>query len=411
MNVHLCMNERSFIEKERWGTQMRNLKTTERETEMKKSALFLIGLMASLAIGISTARAQVFYTLEDLGVVKGMDASQAAALNNLGHVAGTAYKGQQTCAFHYDYSKKFMEDAGGVNSRGFAISSLGMVAGDAFFGPATEGSHAAMFKGGVAIDLGVLKGHLFSRANGINAMGQVVGYSGLQRDSSESKAFLWSSQTGMIDLGTLGGSYAQAYAINDGGAITGGSQIQSWGPGVITHAFIANPACMSCAPMTDLGVLGGNVSYGMAINGYNHVAGYSTLQANDTRVHAFLHDGTKMIDLGSLGWPGGSSDVSVALGVNNFNQVVGFTYLPTPTRGIPLQQVAFLWRPNRGGGQMINLNTLLLPSDRQNYLLVSATAISDKGQILASAYELQTGGLRAVLLTEQGPAPVLPARH
>ena len=94
--------------------------------------------MASLAIGVSTTRAQVMYTVEDLGVVKGMDTSEAAALNNLGHIAGTAYKGEATCAFHYDYSKKFMEDAGGLNSRGFGINSTGIIVGDAFFTPAME---------------------------------------------------------------------------------------------------------------------------------------------------------------------------------------------------------------------------------------------------------------------------------
>jgi probable HAF family extracellular repeat protein len=340
-----------------------------------------------------------------------MQASEPAALNNLNEVAGTAYKGNQTCAFHYDYSKRFMDDAGGVNSRGFGISATGMIVGDSFFGPAPAGpvppqSHAAIFKGGgYMVDLGVLKGQLFSRANGINAMGQVVGYSGLQRDSTESRAFMWSNQTGMKDLGTLGGAYAQAYAINDAGAVTGTADT----PAMLfptTHAFITHPACMSCAPMTDLGVLGGNSSYGMAINGYNHVAGYSTIKANDDRVHAFLHNGTKMIDLGSLGWKGTDSDVSVALGVNKADQVVGYTYLPTPPRGeMPLQQVAFLWRPNTGGGQMINLNKLLRTTDRQNYLLVAATAINDNGQIVASAYDLQTGGLRAVLLTPEGPAP------
>ena len=88
------------------------------------------------------------------------------------------------------------------------------------------------------MDLGVLKGQVYSRANGINAMGQVVGFSGLQRDSSESRAFVWSSQTGMIDIGTLGGAYAQAYAINDAGYITGASQTQGMGPMATTHAFI-----------------------------------------------------------------------------------------------------------------------------------------------------------------------------
>jgi probable HAF family extracellular repeat protein len=386
-----------------------NLNQRKRETEMKTIPAILIGLMASLAIGVSTARAQVMYSLEDMGVVKGMEASDAAAINNQGHVAGTAYKGEQTCAFHYDYLKKFMEDAGGLNSRGFGINSANMVVGDAVF---TMGimpvSHAALFKSGFAVDLGVLKGQVFSRANGINAMGQVVGFSSPKRDSTESRAFMWSSQTGMIDIGTLGGSYAQAYAINDDGYITGASQTQGMGPMVTTHAFIyrlPNPPYRRYNPMSDLGVLGGLSSYGMAINSYNHVAGYATIKANDERVHAFLHDGTKMIDLGSLGGPGNrwGSDISVALGVNNLDQVVGYTYLPAVGE-MPIQQVAFLWRRTwSGSGEMINLN-MLLYGEGKNYLVFSATAINDNGQIAASAYYMPTGTVRAVLLTPTGPA-------
>jgi probable HAF family extracellular repeat protein len=370
---------------------------------MKKLSLFLIGLMACLAIGVSTTRAQVIhgtYSLEDLGVVKGMETSDAAAINNQGHVAGTAYKGEQTCAFHYDYLKKFMEDAGGVNSRGFGINSLNMVVGDAFFpGPMDSGSHAALFKGGgSAVDLGVLKDQKYSRANGINAMGQVVGYSGPARDSSESRAFMWSGQTGMIDIGTLGGAYAQAYAINDAGLITGTAQIRA--PVAMTHAFIYCPQCAGPEPMRDLGVLGGFSSYGMAINNSSHVVGYSTIKQNDERVHGFLYDGGRMIDLGSLGASGQrwGSDVSVALGVNNLDQVVGYSFLPV-TGQMPIQQVAFLW--SRGAtdvGKMVNLNTVL-DNTGKNYLLFSATAINEKGQIAASAYYMPTGTVHAVLLT------------
>ena len=369
---------------------------------MKKLSLVLIGLMACLAIGISTSRGQVFYTLEDLGVVENMTAAEPTAINNQGYVTGTAYSDVETCAFHYDYFKKFMEDAGGLNSRGFGINSTNLVVGDTFtVVPMEPRSHAAMFKNGVVKDLGVLPGQVYSRANGINATGQVVGFSGLQRDSTESRAFMWTSQTGMIDIGTLGGGYAQAYAINDAGSITGASQTQSAGPVAITHAFIYQPMCLSCAPMRDLGVLGGFSSYGMAINSYSHVAGYSTINSNDGRVHAFLHDGNKMIDLGSLGGKGRDTDVSVALGVNNLDQVVGYSFLPG-VGGMPLQRVAFLWRPNMGGGEMINLNKLLETKAR-NYLLISAIAINDHGQIVASAYDTQNGGLRAVLLTPMGP--------
>ena len=153
-----------------------NPKTKEREKKMKKLHLVLIGLMACLAIGVSTARGQISkYNLTDLGVVKDMQTSEVFAINQWGHVGGTGYNGLESCAFHY--FNKSIEDAGGVNSRGFGISSTNLVVGDAFFGPAMEPrSHATIFSAGVAKDLGVLKGQKYSRANGANAIGQVVGF-------------------------------------------------------------------------------------------------------------------------------------------------------------------------------------------------------------------------------------------
>jgi probable HAF family extracellular repeat protein len=150
--------------------------------------------------------------------------------------------------------------------------------------------------------------------------------------------------------------------------------------------------------MVDLGVLGGVFSYGTAINNDNHVAGYSTISTKDGRIHAFLHNGKRMIDLGSLGGNPPDSDYSVALGVNSKDQVVGYSYLPG-FGDMPLQQVAFLWSRNENGiGKMANLNQMVDKTGR-NYLLVSATGINDKGQIAAVAYDIYNGGLRAVLLT------------
>jgi len=90
-----------------------NLKQKKERKKMKKLHLVLIGLIACLAIGVSTARAQVGYSLTDLGVVKDMQTSEVFAVNQWGHVAGTGYSGLESCAFQYDYLKKFMEDAGG----------------------------------------------------------------------------------------------------------------------------------------------------------------------------------------------------------------------------------------------------------------------------------------------------------
>ena len=188
---------------------------------MKTPALILVSLMACSAIGTSTARAQA-YIVRDLGVVEDMAASEATAVNSEGYVAGIAYNDTASCAFQY--SKKLMQDAGGVNSRGFAINSAKLVVGDAYFTQNIKyTSHAVIFKGGEVRDLGVLEGQMYSRANGINAVGWVVGSSGPERDSTASRAFIWTQPTGMFDIGTLGGLYAQAYAINDWGYVTGTS--------------------------------------------------------------------------------------------------------------------------------------------------------------------------------------------
>ena len=87
--------------------------------------------------------------------------------------------------------------------------------------------------------------------------------------------------------------------------------------------------------MRDVGTLGGNLSYGMAINANNHVVGYSTVNKADSRVHAFWFDGNTMKDLGSLA-PKSSNpleDKSVALGINEIRPGIGYTYLPALNAG------------------------------------------------------------------------------
>lgn len=136
----------------------------------------------------------------------------------------------------------------------------------------------------------------------------------------------------MVDLGTLGGSYAQAFAINDSGSITGNSEVRSSATDTeAIHAFLsASPLAAVATGMRDLGTLGGSFSYGMAINANKHVVGYSTVNKVDSRVHAFWFDRNGMKDLGTLS-PKSSNpleDQSVALCVSSSDRVVGYTYLP-----------------------------------------------------------------------------------
>ena len=380
-------------------------------------------LIACFVAGGSNAFAQTAYRVTDLGVLPSKEESVPAAINGQGLVAGTSSaEASGEAAFRYNpNSPTPMENLGvstrGLVSRAFGINNIGAVVGDsAVIAASTTDSrirHAALFSNGSVKDLGTLKKQTFSRANSINGFNQIVGFSGPALDSPKSRAFFWSTSTGMVDLGTLGGDYAQAFAINDSGSITGNSQVRSSATATdAVHAFLApSPLAAGAIGMRDLGTLGGAFSYGMAINSNNHVVGYSTINRVDSRVHAFWFNGNGMKDLGSLA-PNSINpleDQSVALGVNSSDQIVGYSYLPATSANTdptiqpgtsPVRQVAFTWYR----GVMQDLNKLV-GTVADTYHLNSAMAINDNGQITATAISKATGTRRAVLLTPLTPVP------
>jgi probable HAF family extracellular repeat protein len=352
-----------------------------------------LALFVASAFWVSSAAAQN-YDLTDVGVLPGAADSTAHAINDSGQVAGTSGES----AFRYTREAKQQLENVAERSpkglhRGFGINSAGIVVGDSTFG--TPYRRAAIFNDGIATELGTLRGGAFSRANGINSQGWVVGFTSATLDQPDGKAFLIRSfdrGARMIDLGTLGGNYAQAFSVNDSGNATGNSQVDPKSES--THAFIWSEK----GGMMDLGTLAGDFSYGTFISGDSHIVGYSTINSDNDRVHAFLWDGVTMTDLGSLGGASMESDRSYALGVNGADQVVGYSYLPPgdPVNGVPaqIQQVAFIYRD----GVMTDLNTLI-GRFRKRYQLQSATGINEKGQISAIAYDTETDSYRAVLLT------------
>jgi probable HAF family extracellular repeat protein len=392
-----------------------NNKIVKHSHKLMMSGFCSTAMIACFVLGGSNAFAQSSYRVTDLGVLPSKEESVPAAINGQGLVAGTSSaEASGEAAFRYNPNNPApMEDIGlstrGLNSRGFGINNTGVVVGDsAFIAASTTDSpirHAAHFSNGSVKDLGTLKKQTFSRANSINGFNQVVGFSGPVLDSPKSRAFFWSTSTGMVDLGTLGGAYAQAFAINDSGFITGNSQLRSSATTAETvHAFLSpSPVGASAIGMRDLGTLGGTFSYGMAINAKNHVVGYSTINKVDSRVHAFWFNGNGMKDLGSLA-PNSSNpleDQSVALGVNSADRIVGYTYLPAINANTdpavqpgtsPVRQVAFVWSQ----GTMTDLNKLI-GAATDTYHLNSAMAINDNGQITATALSKVTGTRRAVL--------------
>jgi probable HAF family extracellular repeat protein len=169
-------------------------------------------------------------------------------------------------------------------------------------GPRTRAAAPLTYR---VTDLGTLGG-TFAFAFAVNNRGQVTGISTTTGDAYE-HTFLWQDGV-MTDIGTLGGIATQANSINDRGQIAGISTL----PGDQTvHAFVWQDGVMR-----DLGTLGGPDSEAWWINNAGLVAGDSLTAAGDD--HAFLWDNGHMTDLGTLG---GTS--SVAFGFNDRGQLTG----------------------------------------------------------------------------------------
>jgi len=156
--------------------------------------------------------------------------SEAHAINSVGQVVGFSEARRCGSEHAFLWQDGAMEDiSGGPGdpsfSRAYAINDSGQVAGlivrDICAGQSLP-TRAFVWENGVLQELGVLTGHTYSAAFGINEAGEVVGRSG---EGSVSRAFLWDQET-LADLGVLAGdASSSALDVNDSGQVVGAS----WG--------------------------------------------------------------------------------------------------------------------------------------------------------------------------------------
>jgi probable HAF family extracellular repeat protein len=156
--------------------------------------------------------------------------------------------------------------------------------------------HALLWETGTMTDLGSLGGT--GRGNGIlaydiNNQGQVVGYSDL-KGNANFHAFLWTSATGMQDLGTVSGDVNSiAIAINDAGDVVGASLDAMFNPraylrqnGVMNDLNALVPANTPLHLLLACSINSNGQIVGLAVTSSGELHGYlatpSGLNANNT---------------------------------------------------------------------------------------------------------------------------------
>ena len=188
----------------------------------------------------------------------------------------------------------------------------------------------------------------------INASGTLAGWN--DDTNSTDRGYVWSAGAS-YPLESASPSVTKADGINAAGTVAG-----SWTPAAAQASAaiwtdVTADGIADSAGFVDLGALpNGDDAIAHDVNSSGHAVGYSNFASGGGNDHAFLHVGTQIIDLSTLG----GLD-SGAWGINDAGVVVGRADLPSAT-GHP-----FAWKDD-------NANNASDPGEMRDLLEASPTA-------------------------------------
>ncbi len=331
--------------------------------------------------GVDAVTAPLRYTITLLPL------DEANGINERGQVAGASH---EHAALWQDGRLQdlgalllpmFLTDVDPPLSTAVAINYRGLMAinaGRLYRLPSDVGggfdSHPFLCGYGRMLPLGTFGGD-FAEATAINAAGVVVGMAeyatvhDARADAfrTRSRAFLWQNGS-MRSLGTLGGEDSRAQGINDAGQVVGWSELRprTRDPEAlpVVRAFL-----WERGRMRDLGSLPGfEASSAAAINNRAQVVGELSHDHAST-LRAFLWEKGRMRDLGT---PAGLS--STALAINDHGEIVGYG------RSRSIAHRALLWKD----GCVYELEQCLPAGS--GWSLDEARGINNRGEIVGVGF-------------------------
>lgn len=321
---------------------------------MARFKFFTIFLLLGSVLLMSQAQeATADYSFVDLSVLSGWSFAEAWNISGV-YSVGRCYNSDATqVGFIWSPGRgmRSLGTAGGSYSRAYGVNRLGDSVG---YSQTSDGLELAFYKSkrGPMVALPYLPSPFpYSRAYAINQSGQIVGFS--NNEFANFKACIWwdpNSTDPPENLGNLTGDplhNSTAFGINDSSEVVGDS--------IGTNGQDRPIYWSRATGMIDLGTLGGASGMARAISNRGHVVGSADnaggyREAFHINVHAVR---PKMRGLGGLGGSGtfqGIPTISYAQGVNDAAMIVGFAY------NAANEQVAFLWTRTNG---MQDLNTLV----------------------------------------------------